>query len=331
MTWNPEVLKQKRDRMAAIVAEYQSGSPTERLADKYLMTNRRVAKIIKDSGVPMRPATRLIREAEKSKIIDLYSSGKTFREIQSITGRDFGRIRKIVHDSGFNVHLQGGLNKSKAHRKYALNEGYFDSVDTERKAWVLGFISSDGNVYKDNRITIGLKWSDHEILEEIAKELECNAPVTKKTQKYNSEDYHLAHFNFASLRLANSLRDLGVVENKSLILKPWEGPVELMPHYWRGMIDGDGCLSQSRGRWSLSLSGNEFTCEAFSGYCRSHSNTKAKAYKVKNSNGWTSRFSGSNVVFDLVAHFYANSTISLPRKLELARQIMSSGLSLANT
>ena len=38
----------------------------------------------------------------------------------------------------------------------------------------------------------------------------------------------------------------GITAKKTDALQPWDGPADLMPHYWRGLIDGDGSITHQR-------------------------------------------------------------------------------------
>lgn len=46
---------------------------------------------------------------------------------------------------------------------YKINENYFEKIDSENKAYWIGFISADGNVYK-NKLSIELNNKDDELL-----------------------------------------------------------------------------------------------------------------------------------------------------------------------
>ena len=59
---------------------------------------------------------------------------------------------------------------SESKKKYKLNEHCFDEIDTEEKAYWLGFIAADGCVYKNSnawRLQINLKSSDKHHLEKF--------------------------------------------------------------------------------------------------------------------------------------------------------------------
>ena len=64
--------------------------------------------------------------------------------------------------------------------RYSLNERYFDDIDTENKAYWLGFIAADGCVVtkKGRRhLYIELSNKDRCHIEEFRKDIEFNGPI----------------------------------------------------------------------------------------------------------------------------------------------------------
>ena len=81
------------------------------------------------------------------------------------------------------------LGKCKTHcgclsRKYNKDIHYFDKIDTEEKAYILGFLATDGCIAVtkngNKRIKITLKSSDKDILEKIKNQLKSDSPITTK-------------------------------------------------------------------------------------------------------------------------------------------------------
>lgn len=67
-----------------------------------------------------------------------------------------------------------------------------------------------------------------------------------------------ANLSVGSRRLADALIGLGIGPRKSATQEPWNGPEDLMPHYWRGLFDGDGSLARkSADLWTVFLCGSE--------------------------------------------------------------------------
>ncbi len=125
------------------------------------------------------------------------------------------------------------------------NESVFDSIDTEQKAYWLGFIYADGyisnpNAKYKNVFELSLQLKDIEHLSKFNKFMEHN----KNNVKF---DNHRCRWNIMNKHLWETLNNYGCVPNKSLILKfPNFGifeDVSLLRHFVRGYFDGDGCIS----------------------------------------------------------------------------------------
>lgn len=204
-------------------------------------------------------------------------------------------------------------------RKYLLDESFFNDVNTEQKAYWLGFITADGCIIESGnthalRVELGVRDSEH--LERMCSDLGSTRPVTRRRT--------FACVSFDSWRLVESLNSLGVTPRKSATVQPWDGPSSLMPHYWRGMVDGDGTIYRTTrdGVWNLGLVGSEACVRAFATWASNICGSKAQPHVAKGSCwGWT--VCGGRRPQSLVRALYGESTIALSRKLELAEALMS--------
>ena len=86
--------------------------------------------------------------------------------------------------------------------------------------------------------------------------------------KLNGKTYPNARLTLTSWRMLEALARLGIVPRKSATLKPWDGPADLMPHYWRGLVDADGHISLDP-TWELGLVGTEAVVTAFGAWAKS--------------------------------------------------------------
>lgn len=128
-------------------------------------------------------------------------------------------------------------------KRYRQDNSYFERIDAERKAYWLGFLYADGCITeksKNNKtITLQLHPDDKYILEELLKDLNSDRPIYVNKRGYVS-------ISISNNKMANDLIKLGCVPRKSLVLKfPSEKimPCELIKHFIRGYMDGDGCIS----------------------------------------------------------------------------------------
>lgn len=138
-------------------------------------------------------------------------------------------------------------------RKYFCNEHYFDSINTEAKAYFLGLMYADGCVFKKlDGFSILLIDSDIELLEIFKKEICYTGPLLfREVQKKYKTRKNAFSLVVTNEKLAVQLANLGCVPAKSLILQfPKNGqvPKELMRHFIRGYFDGDGsfCVYQNK-------------------------------------------------------------------------------------
>ncbi len=136
---------------------------------------------------------------------------------------------------------------------YKLDKNYFDTVDTQDKAYWFGFIEANGTViYKHTKKTrqyylaIGLQNSDRYLIEQFKEDIKYDGPLRLvPRQKEQYQDICL--IKIANKYLAEALIKLKCLPNKSLTLKfPTNIPNELMSHFIRGYFDGDGCVSLNK-------------------------------------------------------------------------------------
>lgn len=164
-------------------------------------------------------------------------------ELDILQKRKSGIKRKdIIEQYGIsdrhyqNVILKNGGELNKRVNKYSFNEDYFEKIDTEDKAYFLGFIVADGNINsKTNAITIIQK--ETSILNTFKKciDSDCKISTTK------SRD--VSTITVSSKKMKDDLYNLGINSNKTMIVKYPNIPKDLEHHFMRGVFDGDGCIS----------------------------------------------------------------------------------------
>lgn len=119
-------------------------------------------------------------------------------------------------------------------RKYPLIENYFEKIDSQEKAYVLGFAASDG--YNSGRgLHFRINPKDIEILEFIKSQIS----PTSKIHNYSNQ----ADLSINSKRISEDLIKLGIIPNKSKTLKFPEIEEKYVRHFLRGCFDGDGSVS----------------------------------------------------------------------------------------
>lgn len=129
-------------------------------------------------------------------------------------------------------------------KKHFINETYFEKIDTEEKAYILGFIYSDGCIYVHPNtwaLTFSQLEHDKDILLRIKKEMKSDYPLLEQKQENGKK---VIKFYAYSKKIFDDLVKLGVTPRKSLTLKFPKSIMNdnLMRHFIRGYFDGDGCV-----------------------------------------------------------------------------------------
>lgn len=165
---------------------------------------------------------------EKYKI--LCNKNYTRQEI----AKELGICLKTVTDYG----KETGI---KPKRKVSMDDTYFENIDNEEKAYILGFIYADGYISTDKKaLCIELNSKDIDILIKIKNLLKCKTEIRSYPQKDS------VRLNVCSKKIVNDLYKLGVTKNKTKIIKLPLLRDDLYRHFFRGYCDGDGHIGFKR-------------------------------------------------------------------------------------
>jgi hypothetical protein len=136
-------------------------------------------------------------------------------------------------------------------RIYTTNENYFNSIDSERKAYFLGFIMADGSIRlpQGNRqgvLTFGIHHEDSYILEELMRDVVPDGKVHHVHSPSIQANGHSAQarVNIISTQIVNDLGRLGVYHRKTYVGMTFPDlPQNLIRHFIRGYFDGNGGIT----------------------------------------------------------------------------------------
>ena len=133
------------------------------------------------------------------------------------------------------------LGKKADLRKHPANDNFFDSIDTEIKAYLLGYLYADGYLASDGRIGIRLQEDDVEILELIQKYI-CPRSIIESSNNQNFKRKPQHSIRWKSKRMYKRLQELGFHIDKTHIDSDIFKyiPEDMKKHFLRGYTDGDG-------------------------------------------------------------------------------------------
>lgn len=132
--------------------------------------------------------------------------------------------------------------------KYNINKSWLKTIDTEEKAWFLGWVASDGTVTKNGVIRIKLNAEDRHVCDQLK-----NLISTSIEGKWESSDDTYG-FEFNSIEMSQDIgRHLKFPLGKKydVIQFPELSTKELTYHFLRGFFEGDGCVSSISSRTTI--------------------------------------------------------------------------------
>jgi len=213
--------------------------------------------------------------------------------------------------------------KRIANKKYDVNSKFFKTIDTEKKAYWLGFLYADGYVRMKNdrsgELRLKLKQSDRNHIELFNNHLNSNYPIKDITSKvivedkeYNSLCSSLSIYN---TEIVQDLFDKGCVNNKTQKIRLPEINDNLMKHFIRGYFDGDGSISSNKkftNNYTISMVSNKIFIKEIKKYLEEKIIIEPTIYDYENYS--TITISKIEDVITTYNYLYEESNIYLKRK-----------------
>lgn len=219
-------------------------------------------------------------------------------------------------------------NKELSIRKYKTNQEFFNEVDSEEKAYILGFLYADGyNNVKDRVIKLVLQEKDKEILGIINNLIQPDKPLYfldhSRRRSLGNKVSDCYSMSISSEKMCEDLIRLGCPQAKTFNLifpNTSQVPKEYVSHFIRGYFDGDGSIyiNATNKRQRFSLVGTESFLTSLQSIITSELGiTKTMLYKPSNTvknNIAVLSYCGLNDCIKIQEYLYNNSTIYMERK-----------------
>lgn len=216
-------------------------------------------------------------------------------------------------------------------RKYRLNESLFEDIDSEEKAYWLGFLFADGYNSEDKRtITLGLAEQDANHIQKFKTFLSCDCPIRIATPRRPKEQpMHV--LNVYSTKMSIDLCKHGCMQSKTFkICFPTFINKSLWKHFIRGYFDGDGWVGKYRSKnstnCSISIVSNKRFLLQLQSILKSEIEINSQISKTFNGNRSDVRClysGGNNQVLKFLNWIYDGANIFLERKFLKYKEIAS--------
>lgn len=218
---------------------------------------------------------------------------------------------------------------SAACKKYSFDEHVFDVIDTEEKAYWLGWLFSDGyNHLSKCIVALRVQEKDAEILYKFQKFLQTDTPIHTYKRIVKTSGMYRAYSELAlcSPYFSERLSILGCVQAKTFIADFPNIPGSLFQHFIRGYYDGDGCFSVIKRKdrknpnsktYQFNITGMEKMLLKIQDIIVHNADVKKLPLKTKaGTKAVTMHYGGHNVCKKILDYLYNNASIYLKRKYD---------------
>ena len=217
---------------------FENGESCATIARKVNKSHDYVWNLLKKKGYrTQRNIMERLSTEEQAKICEMYKKRIPTSEIlkQFPFIKTQNTIIKVVRNNGIEIRRPGAAPRIE-------NEDFFEDINTEQKAYILGLLIADGAVIYPNKKspvwTITLNDRDAYLLYDIVHII----GIDKKICHTRNESV----LTVTSQKMVDDLKKYGVVPRKSFkSYFPFEVDSIMYPHLIRGIFDGDGGISKN--------------------------------------------------------------------------------------
>lgn len=224
------------------------------ISKKYNRAESTISKFLKEK---YNATSKSYHERLPKEILDLYKDA--YNDYITENKKSLSQVIKdynIEYPHRFTHYLRRCGFKLKSLSEvsnYTDNENFFENIDSEIKAYLLGFFAADGHIekrkdYDSYTLRVGVQLDDYHVLK-----LYTNY-ISKKTIISCKEN--LASIAITNKKIGEDLLNLGYDNLKTYNCKSIPNLKEnLIHHFIRGYFDGDGCIIIRARRAGKRLSG----------------------------------------------------------------------------
>lgn len=186
----------------------------------------------------------LTREQEDTIIAD-YASKMSLAAAGKKSGVSFATARNVIIRRG---------GRPRPRRRYTMDQSFFERVDSEAKAQILGFYWADGCILDASKkrkgamdiLNVCISAHDRAYLEWMGLQMGSTYPLID----WSRNGRHYVRLAISDPKPISDIQRLGLFPRKSLLIGfPTEAqvPAQFIPAFIRGVFEGDGCIHLKKG------------------------------------------------------------------------------------
>ena len=167
---NPKAPKNWDLRNQEVIDKYNAGVSMYQMSIDLNIPLSTLARMHKKLGLDASHRSKIREDKMKDhedEVINRYLAGKSEQSIADSFNCDNSTISRILTRN----HIETRFH-------YTVDHTFFDKIDTEIKAYILGYFTADGCNYSGNNI-VSITSIDLDILERIKKEWKYTGPIYK--------------------------------------------------------------------------------------------------------------------------------------------------------
>jgi hypothetical protein len=245
----------------------------------------------------------------------LYAQGQSTKQIAVQFGADGGTIYHHLERMGIEFRTP-----SQSRRQYSVQETIFEQIDTEERAYWLGFLFADGYIGNEGtgrgRVAVWLSEKDKSHVKAFGEFLQSTYPIRTDAQR------KACGISIVSDKMRDDLIRWGCTPRKSLALRFPPLPLHLCSHFIRGYFDGDGSayISGQSKTPNISLLGNYEFLEALDLQVFFGTNVNGTFHKHTRSAAYYLLYRGEFKAASVGKWLYQDAHVWLERKREIIAQ-----------
>lgn len=315
------------DTEKIIIDEYLNHQKSiSQLSREYNLPYCRIQKILRDNKITIRGGRKkksATLTLEQLQLIEtMYKEGKLLKEIGKQVNLHYSTVSNIIKENNFTRPNNNRVNKR-------IKSDYFSKIDSQEKAYWLGFLFTDGSVDHygpTGRVRIQLQKEDREILEKYKECLGLDCKIIEDN-RYKSG---LCSVEFTDEQIFDDLVNFGIIPNKTYECHhiPYEKiPSNFLIAFIRGLYDGDGGLSMSEDcSTDVTLGFTSYYESVVQDFQTLVDNLINKSNHNKNffTSAWHTQWRGRLQVLSILDILYKDSTIHLNRKYQKYKKLKES-------
>ena len=212
----------------------------------------------------------------------------------------------------------------KEKNSYHFNRNAFSEIVNEEDAYWLGFITADGCLVNDDRLSINLAEKDKEHLKNFCRylgmpEIEISSIIKSSFGGAYDKNNPVSCLNICSVQIVKNLKNKGITARKSGKEVPYIcSSIELEKDYIRGLIDGDGYIRQTSA--GLGIVGSYEICEYVQNFISNNIIDISSNHIREHGIIYKLELTGRNQSQIILDYLYKNAKFYLTRKFNIYQE-----------